>query len=65
VPIPDNNATGASMSSAVPDNKTVLDVNVKVNITHTFDGDLVLSLIPPVGSPITLSNAGAAAATTL
>jgi subtilisin-like proprotein convertase family protein len=56
VPIPDNNPDGASMSIVVPDNKTVLDVNVRVNITHTFDGDFVISLVPPVGAPITLSN---------
>ena len=46
MPIPDNNATGASMSLTVPDNKTVLDVNVKVNITHTFDGDFTIQLFP-------------------
>src|SRR4029079_14465926 len=56
VPIPANNATGASMSLVVPDNKTILDVNVKVNITHTYDGDFTLQLIPPGGSPIMLSN---------
>ncbi len=56
VPIPDNNATGASMSLSVPDNKTVLDVDVKVNITHTYDGDFTIQLIPPVGAPIMLSN---------
>jgi subtilisin-like proprotein convertase family protein len=39
---------------AVTDSKSVGDVNVTVNITHTFDGDLVLSLFPPTGPPISL-----------
>jgi len=44
------------MSLVVPDSKTILDVNVKVNITHTYDGDFTIQLIPPGGSPIALSN---------
>jgi Zn-dependent M28 family amino/carboxypeptidase/subtilisin-like proprotein convertase family protein len=54
--IPDFDETGATMTINVPDDKIVQDVNVRVNILHTFDGDLALSLIPPVGSPILLSN---------
>jgi subtilisin-like proprotein convertase family protein len=53
--IPDSNATGVLSIVNVPDDKIVQDVNVKVNITHTYDGDLTLSLLPPVGAPITLS----------
>ena len=29
---------------------SVLDVNVTVNITHTYDGDLVATLISPAGT---------------
>jgi subtilisin-like proprotein convertase family protein len=54
VAIPDNLPAGATSTIAVPDNKTVMDVNVTVNITHTFDGDLRLSLIPPSGPAIPL-----------
>jgi subtilisin-like proprotein convertase family protein len=56
IPIPDNDPMGASMTIAVPDSRTVLDVDVTVNLTHPWDSDLVLSLIPPTGAPITLSN---------
>jgi uncharacterized repeat protein (TIGR01451 family) len=56
LPIPDNNTTGVTSTIAVPDDKIVQDVNVKVNINHTYDGDLAISLIPPVGAPILLSN---------
>jgi len=56
VAIPDNSPAGATSTINVPDGKTVVDVNVALNITHTYDGDLVLSLIPPVGAPITLAN---------
>lgn len=54
--IPDNNATGGTSTINVPDNNTVVDVNVTVNIAHSYDGDVLLSLIPPSGSPIILSN---------
>jgi subtilisin-like proprotein convertase family protein len=33
----------------------VADVNVTMNITHTWDEDLVITLTPPGGSPITLA----------
>ncbi len=56
LPIPDNNATGVVSSISVPDDKIVQDVNVRVNITHTYVGDLTISLLPPVGAPITLFN---------
>ncbi len=56
IAIPDNNATGATSTIVVVDTKTVLDVNATVNITHTFDGDLTLTLIAPNGTQITLAN---------
>ena len=55
VAIPDNNPTGASSTIAVPDTQTVLEVKVRVNITHTYDGDLQLSLIGPNAVSIPLS----------
>jgi subtilisin-like proprotein convertase family protein len=55
VSIPDNNATGATSTITVTDNKPVQKVVVKINITHTYDADLTISLIPPVGASITLS----------
>ena len=54
--IPDNSPAGVAMTIAVPENKTIQDLNVMVNITHTYDGDLTLSLIGPDNTTIVLSN---------
>ncbi len=35
---------------------TVVDVNVGVTLTHTYDGDLILVLIGPNGTRVTLAN---------
>jgi subtilisin-like proprotein convertase family protein len=56
VAIPDNLPSGATSTINVTDNKTVSGVKVTLNLVHTFDGDLVITLTPPVGAPITLSN---------
>ncbi|HET9300327.1 MAG TPA: choice-of-anchor J domain-containing protein, partial [Candidatus Polarisedimenticolaceae bacterium] len=56
VAIPDNNPNGASSTIAVAANKPVVDVDVTVNVTHLSVGQLVLSLVPPTGAPIVLSN---------
>ncbi len=56
VPIPDNTASGASATVTVTDPSYVTDVNVRVNVTHPNDGDLVLSLVGPTGTTVTLSN---------
>jgi subtilisin-like proprotein convertase family protein len=55
IAIPDNNGVGAISTINVPDDKIVQDVNVTVNITHTYDGDIALTLIPPIGNAVTLS----------
>src|SRR5262249_39785702 len=55
VTIPDNATANATIS--VPDNKTIVDINVTIsNLTHTYDSDMIISLIPPVGPAIILSN---------
>src|SRR5206468_4652090 len=56
VPIPDNSTIGATSTINVTDSNTVLDVDVKVNITHSYDADLAIMLIPPSGPPIVLSS---------
>jgi subtilisin-like proprotein convertase family protein len=56
VAIPDNNPTGATSTINVADNKPVVSVKVTLNITHTYDGDLILTLQPPAGAAITLFN---------
>ncbi len=44
LPIPDNNATGASATLAVASAGLVQDIDVSVKITHTWPGDLNLRL---------------------
>lgn len=59
--IPDNNPTGAS-SLITFNNIDPLTINsntvvsVRVNITHTYTGDLLVQLIAPSGNAINLSN---------
>src|SRR6185436_5728794 len=59
--IPDNNATGVTSPVTVSGiNPATLSsgmiVSVKINITHQYDGDLIVSLISPSGNQINLSN---------
>jgi hypothetical protein len=56
VSIPDNDPAGATSATDVPDDKPVLDVDVIVNITHTYPGDLTLQLEAPSGQTIALSS---------
>ena len=41
---------------AVTDNRSILDVNVRLTLTHQFDGDLRISLRSPSGREVILSN---------
>jgi uncharacterized repeat protein (TIGR01451 family) len=53
-PIPiDDNATHTSTIS-VADDKTVLEITVKMNITHTYTGDIEATLISPDGTRVLL-----------
>jgi pimeloyl-ACP methyl ester carboxylesterase len=54
--IPDNNATGITSSLAVTGNDTVASLALSLNITHTFSGDLVVTLISPGGTSFIVSN---------
>ena len=56
ISIPDANPTGINSVINVSTSEPISDINVTVNITHTFDGDLVLTLIAPDGTPIVLSD---------
>jgi len=59
VAIPDNDPQGANSVITISDDLTVFGTSVDVNITHTWSGDLVLTLISPQGSEVTLqSNQG-------
>jgi subtilisin-like proprotein convertase family protein len=55
ISIPDNSAAGASSTIQLADQVTVADVDVEVDITHPYTGDLTLSLITPGGTEILLS----------
>ncbi|NOY23482.1 MAG: hypothetical protein GXO70_08230, partial [Acidobacteria bacterium] len=54
--IPDNNSTGVTSTLVLNDGHSIQDFQVTVNITHTYIGDLVVSLISPSGTEVTLSN---------
>jgi subtilisin-like proprotein convertase family protein len=54
--IPDDDPAGAEMSIVVADDEPVVDVDVQVFITHTYTGDLELSLIGPGGTEVLLSD---------
>jgi subtilisin-like proprotein convertase family protein len=53
VPIPDQGSVDVPLS--VPDVGVVSDVNARVRLNHTFDGDLVISLVHPDGTVLPLS----------
>ena len=44
------------MPILIPDSGAVSDVNVRVRLNHTFDGDLAIRLIGPDGTEAVLSN---------
>jgi subtilisin-like proprotein convertase family protein len=54
--IPDNNTTGVTSTINVSATGTVADLRVRVNITHTYIGDLEVSLIGPDGTTVLLHN---------
>jgi subtilisin-like proprotein convertase family protein len=56
VTIPDDDPTGASSTVTVSSPYDVIDVDVLVNITHTYTGDLDLFLIGPDGTTVLLSD---------
>jgi subtilisin-like proprotein convertase family protein len=69
--IPDNNPAGVNNSiavSGIPASATIADVTVALNMTHTWDGDMVFALRAPNGQILNLdyylSGTGGAGATT-
>jgi subtilisin-like proprotein convertase family protein len=54
--IPDNNATGITSVNSVVGSGTVGSLSLSLNITHTFSGDLVVTLISPGGISFIVSN---------
>jgi subtilisin-like proprotein convertase family protein/subtilisin family serine protease len=58
IPIPDDSVTGASNSITVPAGtvSVIEAVQIRVSVTHTFDGDLGIELISPSGTRSVLKN---------
>jgi len=54
--IPDNNATGASSAVSVSDSKTIEAVQVKINLSHSYTGELAIELTSPSGTKSMLFN---------
>lgn len=54
--IPDNDAVGLNSTMNVLAGFKAADVNVTVNINHTWDGDLTLKLVAPDSTSVLLSN---------
>ncbi|MBW4642464.1 MAG: S8 family serine peptidase [Goleter apudmare HA4340-LM2] len=54
--IPDNNRQGIKSAIAIADTSTVQDIQVTVNITHDFLGDLEIYLIAPNNQQVLLQN---------
>ena len=52
--IPDNDVAGIERTLIVTATGAVRDVTVGVDITHTFIGDLEVSLVPPAGATVHL-----------
>jgi subtilisin-like proprotein convertase family protein len=58
IPIPDNSVTGASNTLSVPAGtvSVIEAVQIRVNVMHTFDGDLGIELVSPSGTRSVLKN---------
>src|SRR5262249_53693948 len=54
--IPDNNPTGINSPLQVTGNGTVASMSISLNITHTFRGDLKVTLISPGGTQFVVHN---------
>jgi subtilisin-like proprotein convertase family protein/subtilisin family serine protease len=56
VTIPDNTVGGIERILSVPDNGQLDTIEIELDITHTYIGDLVIRLISPSGTAVVLHN---------
>lgn len=63
--IPDDNPQGISSPIQVPQTGSVRDIQIGVNIEHSFLGDIDVSLIPPTGQTVLLQGRTLGSATQL
>lgn len=54
--IPDNNATGVTVNMNVAENVSITDLDVNLNISHTWVGDLIITIKSPLGTTATIIN---------
>lgn len=54
VAIPDNSPGGVSDNISVPGSFTLVDVDVSLNVTHTWVGDLAFTVTSPTGTSVTI-----------
>ncbi len=52
--IPDNNSAGVSSTLVINDDAIISDVNITLNVTHPWIGDLAITLTSPNGTDVTL-----------
>ncbi|PQB05324.1 hypothetical protein BST85_10830 [Aureitalea marina] len=52
--IPDNDPAGLSNVITIGADETIVDLDVQLNVTHTWVGDLIVTLESPAGTTITL-----------
>lgn len=56
IAIPDNDPTGIEATNAVAGNGTVGTLSLSLHITHTFSGDLIVTLVAPGGASFVVKN---------
>jgi len=64
VAIPDNDPAGITSTIQIAETGRLTRLTVKLDLTHTYIGDLVVALASPGGQVVTLHNGPAAAPTT-
>jgi len=62
LPIPDSNAAGVYDQLQFPDDALISNVEVYLNLTHTYIGDLIVELTSPEGTTVRLQNRGGGSA---
>ncbi|MEP6845505.1 MAG: proprotein convertase P-domain-containing protein [Panacibacter sp.] len=57
ITIPDNNPVGIERSMVTAANGTIKEIEVGIDITHTYIGDLLVNLVSPDGTVVSLHSA--------
>jgi subtilisin-like proprotein convertase family protein len=60
--IPDNNPTGVYSTLTFMQDVTISDVEIYLNLTHTYIGDLIVEIRSPEGTTVRLHNRGGGSA---